>query len=406
MAGILEGLRIIEASAFVAAPLAGMTLAQMGADVIRFDRIAGGLDHARWPVTAKGQSLFWAGMNKGKRSLAIDITKPQGQEIITRLICEPGPDRGIFLTNMRTRGWLDYDELRKHREDLIMLSVTGDRRGGPQVDYTVNPAVGFPTSTGAPGSAEPVGHVLPAWDCIAGQQAALAIMAAERHRQRTGKGQLIELALKDVALAMLGNLGIIGEVAINGYDRPKLGNSLYGAYAQDFACADGRRVMVVALTLRQWDNLCEATQSAVAFAELGQRLGTDLRLEGERFKARSEITEVLLPWFATRRLEDIAAAFNRLGVTWSEYRTFRQVVEQDPDCSLDNPLFALTDQPGIGSYLTPGLPITFSDLQRTPAARAPILGEHTNQILRELGYDTAALDSLHASGVIASASSA
>ncbi len=83
MARILEGLRVIEASAFVAATLAGMTLAQMGADVIRFDRIGGGLDHGRWPVTAQGKSLFWAGMNKGKRSLAIDISKPEGKEIVT-----------------------------------------------------------------------------------------------------------------------------------------------------------------------------------------------------------------------------------------------------------------------------------------------------------------------------------
>ena len=76
MTKILEGLRIVEASAFVAAPLAGMTLAQMGADVIRFDRIGGGLDHARWPVTADGKSLFWAGLNKGKRSVAADMRSP------------------------------------------------------------------------------------------------------------------------------------------------------------------------------------------------------------------------------------------------------------------------------------------------------------------------------------------
>ena len=104
MVKILEGLRIVEGAAFVAAPLAGMTLAQMGADVIRFDRIRGGLDHKRWPVTDKGRSLFWAGLNKGKRSLAVDMATPRGQEIVTRLICAPGPEKGIFLTNLRVRG--------------------------------------------------------------------------------------------------------------------------------------------------------------------------------------------------------------------------------------------------------------------------------------------------------------
>ena len=84
--GILSGLSIVEGSAFVAAPLGGMTLAQLGADVIRFDQIDGGLDHRRWPVTANGHSLFWAGMNKGKRSIQIDLRSPEGQDIAASLI--------------------------------------------------------------------------------------------------------------------------------------------------------------------------------------------------------------------------------------------------------------------------------------------------------------------------------
>ena len=90
MVNLLKGMRIVEGTAFVAAPLAGMTLAQMGANVIRFDRIRGGLDHPRWPVTHDNKSLFWAGLNKGKRSIAVDVNTPQGQEIVTRLICGPG----------------------------------------------------------------------------------------------------------------------------------------------------------------------------------------------------------------------------------------------------------------------------------------------------------------------------
>jgi 2-methylfumaryl-CoA isomerase len=88
--GILHGMRIVEGSAFVAMPSGGMTLAQMGADVIRFDPIGGGLDYTRWPVTLDGRhSLFWAGLNKGKRSLAVDFRRAEGQELITRLICAP-----------------------------------------------------------------------------------------------------------------------------------------------------------------------------------------------------------------------------------------------------------------------------------------------------------------------------
>lgn len=403
MVRILEGLRIVEGSAFVAAPLAGMTLAQMGADVIRFDRIRGGLDYERWPVTDKGRSLFWAGLNKGKRSLAVDMATPRGQEVVTRLICAPGEQAGIFLTNLRVRGWMDYDALRKHREDLIMMSIMGDRSGGPQVDYTVNPAVGFPTATGPENSTEPTGHMLPAWDCITGQQAALGILAAERHRRLTGRGQLVELSLKDMALAMLGNLGIIGEVTINGYDRPKMGNSLYGAYAQDFVCRDGGRIIVVALTVRQWDNLKAATHTQAAFDELAARLGANLSLEGVRFKHRHAITDVLKPFFDSRRIDDFAQSFDSRGVTWSRYRTFKEAVEQDPDISTDNPMFSMLEHPGIGSYLTPGNPIAFSDAERVPPTRGPSLGEHTAEILAEIGFSNTEVAALHDDRIVASA---
>lgn len=401
MVRILEGLRIVEGAAFVAAPLAGMTLAQMGADVIRFDRIKGGLDHARWPVTEHGRSLFWAGLNKGKRSIAVDMATPRGQEVVTRLICAPGPQAGIYLTNLRVRGWMDYDALKKSREDLIMMSIKGDRAGGPQVDYTVNPAVGFPMATGPEGSTEPVGHVLPAWDCITGQQAALGILAAERHRRLTGEGQLVELALKDMALAMLGNLGIIGEVAINGHDRPKMGNALYGAYAQDFVCRDGARVIVVALTNRQWENLKAATGTQAPFDALARSLDADLGLEGERFKHRDAITAVLRPFFAARAVADFAAAFDKASVTWSRYRTFREAVEQDPDCSTDNPMFSMLDHPGIGAYLTPGNPIAFSGVERIAPTRAPSLGEHTDEILDEIGYSAREISALHDAEIVA-----
>ena len=402
MEKLLQGLRVVEGTAFVAAPLAGMTLAQMGADVIRFDRIQGGLDHYRWPVTKDNKSLFWAGLNKGKRSIAVDVGTPQGQELMTRLICAPGPNAGIFLTNLRVRGWMDYEHLKQHREDLIMLTVLGNREGGPAVDYTINPGVGFPYATGPEDSSEPVCHVLPAWDCITGQMAALGLLAAERHRRLTGQGQSVEIALKDVALAMLGNLGIIGEVMVNDFDRPKYGNYLYGAYGNEFATADGRKVMVVGLTRRQWDGLCASTGLKAEFDALGQRLGLNLNQEGDRFKARQEITALLEPWFRARTAEDFAQSFDDSGVTWSEFRTFKQAVQEDPDISTRNPMFSMVEQLGIGNYLVPGSPFEFSECERSTPARAPVLGEHTDEILSEtLGMSAAQISRLHEDKIVA-----
>ena len=180
MAGILDGMCIVEGSAFVAAPLGGMTLAQLGADVIRFDPIGGGLDYRRWPVTDAGDSLFWAGMNKGKRSIQVDIRKPEGKELLTALISRKGENNGIFLTNFPERGWLSYDELKKQRSDLVYINIQGDRRGGSALDYTVNCAVGFASANGGVDQQEPANYLLPAWDNITGQMAAVALLAAEQ----------------------------------------------------------------------------------------------------------------------------------------------------------------------------------------------------------------------------------
>jgi 2-methylfumaryl-CoA isomerase len=399
--GILTGMRVVEGSAFVAVPLAGMTLAQMGADVIRFDRLEGGLDASRWPVTQSGQSLFWAGLNKGKRSIAVDMKSPEGRELITRIITAPGEDAGLFLTNLRVRGWMDYETLSQHRADLVMLTLMGDRHGRPAVDYTVNPAIGFPDATGPEGSTEPVAHVLPAWDCIAGQMAVSGLLAAERQRLRSGRGSQVEISLKDVAAAMLGNLGIIGEVQVNGVNRAKSGNSLYGAYGQDFPCACGRRVMVIGLTHRQWRGLLKITNTSDAMAALASHLGLDLNDEGNRWRARAEITALLAPWFAARRVEEFASDFDAAGITWSVFRDFATALAEDPDLSTDNPMFSMLHQPGIGDYLVPGSPFTFSAAGREAPAPAPVLGAHTEEILAEVArLDDTEIAQLFDKGVV------
>jgi 2-methylfumaryl-CoA isomerase len=399
--GILTGMRVVEGSAFVAIPLAGMTLAQMGAEVIRFDRIEGGLDAGRWPVTKDGRSLFWAGLNKGKKSVAVNLATEAGREIVTRIVTAPGPDAGLFLTNLRVKGWLDHPTLSALRPDLVMVTLLGDRHGRPAVDYSVNPSIGFPDATGPEGSTEPVAHVLPAWDCIAGNMAVSALLAAERHRLRTGQGQEVVFSLKDAAAAMLGNLGIIGEVLVNGVDRPKAGNALYGGYGQDFVCADGRRVMVIGLTDRQWAGLVKATGTGEAMALLERRLGESLADEGARFRHRAAITAVLAPFFAARRVEDFAHDFDRAGLTWSEFRSFARAVHEDPDLSPENPMFAEIDQPGIGRFPVPGSPLSFGALPREAPVRAPELGEHTEEVLADVaGLSSGQIGRLFDQGVV------
>ena len=403
---ILQGLRIIEGSAFVAAPLAGMTLSQLGADVIRFDPLNGGLDARRWPITGDGESLYWPGLNKGKRSLAVDTRTPEGQEIVTNLITMPGKGNGIFLTNFpAAKGWMSYDTLKQKRDDLIMVNLLGNADGTSAVDYTVNCAVGFPYVTGPAKNSQPpkpVNHVLPAWDAIAGNNLAIAILAAERHRCLTDEGQLVKVALSDLAYAMCGHLGFIQEAQINQEERQSHGNYLYGAYGSDFTTKDRRQLYIVAVTNRMWKELAKVTGLTEAFAALAQEQGLDFSKEGDRFKASDKITALLNPWCAVRTLAEVEQIFAGTGVCWGPYQTFMQMVQEDPRCSTANPMFAEVAQPGIGKYLVPGSPLDFSAIPRETPRRAPTLGEHTDEILsQDLGLSDSEIGKLRDDRVVA-----
>ena len=383
-AAILAGLRIVELSAFVAAPLGGATLAALGADVIRVDPPGGGIDIDRWPLHG-GRSLYWAGLNQGKRSVTIDTRTEVGQRQVAGLITAPGDGGGIVLTNLPVKEWNSYESLAKLRRDLIMVVITGDRDGGTAVDYTINAALGFPWLTGPEGYDGPVNHVLPAWDGMTGFLAAFAILAAERHRRLHGEGQLVELSLSDVGLAMAGHLGLIGEAILEPEPRGRFGNDVYGTFGRDFGTRDGRRVMVLALTARQWTSLGEATGLAREFAAIESRAGADFRNESDRWTHRKPLFELLEVWFAQHDLAEIRKAFDGRGVLWSPYQTVKQLVADDPRVSTANALFSEINHPGLGRFLTAGSPLRFAAGSPLPPRPAPALGEHTEEVLREFG---------------------
>ena len=400
--GILKGLRVVEGSAFVAAPLGGMTLAQMGADVIRFDPLGGGLDYRRWPVTAENESIYWAGMNKGKRSFAVNLREAEGRELVAALIAAPGPEAGIFLTNLQVGDWLSYETLRARRADLIMLRIIGNPDGTVAVDYTVNARMGWPYVTGPEELDGPVNNVLPGWDLTCGLTAAIGLLAAERHRSRTGEGQEIRLSLADVAYHITGSLGYIGDVEINDAERPRIGNDMYGTFGGDFATGDGRRIMLVVVTPRHVRALGQATGLARTFAAIEAEHGVNLADEADRWQVRSELRAALEPWFASLSLDEVGARLTEAGVLWGPFRTHGQMVAEDPFCSTENPLFQRIDQPGIGPVLTPGSPLDFAAAPRGRVRPGPRLGEHTDEILAGvLGLGDGTIGALHDRGIVA-----
>ena len=197
--GPLSGVRVIEVSSYIAAPLGGMTLAQLGADVVRIDPIGGAPDVGRWPLADSGASLYWAGLNKGKQSIMVDLRSHAGREVVRKLIATCPQATAVVLTNAVGHEWLSYQALREVAPDVIHVQVEGTPGGGAAIDYTVNAAAGFPLVTGPAGVDGPVNHVLPAWDIACGLYAALGVVAAVRHRDKTGAGQSISVALSAVA---------------------------------------------------------------------------------------------------------------------------------------------------------------------------------------------------------------
>ncbi|HEX5586104.1 MAG TPA: CoA transferase [Acidimicrobiia bacterium] len=399
---LLSGVRVVEGSAFVAAPLGGLTLAQLGADVIRFDRIGGGLDYRRWPVVEGDVSLYWAGLNKGKRSIALDLGRPEGRELATALIVAPGDQAGLFLSNFPESGWLSDARLRERRPDLVYVNIIGSPDGSSEVDYTVNAASGIALATGTAGSALPLNNALPAWDIATGLHAVIALLAAERARREGGGGQLVKIALADVAFATVANLGFLGQAEVLHENRPPLGNDMYGAFGRDFASSDGRRVMVVAISLNQWQSLVAATGIADHLPAMERAFEADLSLEGDRYRCRDAIAALIAPWFAARPLDVIRTELDEHGVCWGPYQTFTQALSDDWRASDENPIFSRVHHPGLGDLLTPASPLTLDGKPPLPPASAPRLGMHTDEVLSDvLGLSSAEIGRLHDEGLVA-----
>ena len=391
----LAGVRIVEISSFVAVPLAGMTLAQLGAEVIRIDPIGGAADYQRWPLTDGGVSIYWAGLNKGKRSVAADMRSPEGQQLIQRLIV----DAGILITNVAGRQWQSHETLSAQRPDLIHLEVVGRADGSTGVDYTVNAATGFPLVTGSPDQRGPVNHVLPAWDVSCGLYAVIAVLAALRRRDSTGQGSAIRLPLDNVALATAANLGFLTEVMVTGTQRPRLGNAIYGQYGQNFSSGDGAWFMVVALTNRHFRDLTELTGTTKAVAAVAEAFGADFTDEGQRYEHREVLSGLFAPWFRNHTAEDIAVALSGTSILWNRYQTFAEAAESPRVTA--NPLFAPLEQPRVGSHLAPGLPMSVDGTHTVPRP-APALGDDTAAVLSErLGMSAGEIAGLVESGTVA-----
>ena len=375
MYDLLAGLSVIEASSFVASPTAGLYCAQMGAEVIRVDQIGGGPDFRRWPVTAANDSLYGENLNRAKKSVALDLGRPEGRELLQELVRATGQ----FVTNFPVGGFLSHEKLAAGRADLITVRVMGWADGSPALDYTVNNSVGYPMLTGA--GPDPVNHVLPAWDLLTGAYAAFALLAAIQRRSASGKGGEVRIPLSDVAIGTVANLGGVAEMLYTGDNRPRLGNAVYGLFGRDFVTRDGRRTMIVVVTPRQWANLIAALNLGDAVARIETERGVSFAADdGMRFAHRNALYPLFEAAIAKRDHADLAASFDAGGIVHSPYRTMHDAV-QDPALVGDNPIFGQADNPSGFAYPAVGAFATLPQQERQPPRPAPRNGQHSEEIL-------------------------
>jgi len=356
---------------------------QLGAEVIRIDPVGGAADTTRWPLSDEGRSLYWAGLNRGKRSVELDLTSPEGQAALVDLVCAPGDGGGILVSNLFGKSWLSDQALRARRSDLIHVQVLGRSDGAPAVDYVVNAASGLPLATGPEQLAEPVNHVLPAWDLLCGMHAATAVLAALHRRREHGVGAHVTVSLEDVAASTLTTLGMLTEAHQTGVARPRVGNAVYGSFGADFTLADGTVAMVAAITGRQWRELLDVTGRADAVRAVESAVGADFGDEGDRFLHREVLVTLMRPWFAERTVEQVATVLDATHILWSPFRRLTDLA--DDVARGRSPVAQVRDEPGLGSNVVTGGPLRprgeDDDEPAPPPPPAPVLGADTDAVL-------------------------
>ncbi len=382
----LAGLKVLDLSRILAGPWASQLLADLGADVIKVERIEGGDDTRAWgPPFAHGESAYYLSTNRGKRSLAVDITQPEGQQIVRELAVRSD----VLIENFKAGGLrkygLDYESLRSLNPRLIYCSITGFGQTGPLAeragyDLMIQAFGGLMSITGEPDS-KPGGGPQRAGvavvDLFTGLYCVVGILAALEQRQATGAGQQIDAALFDVQLAMLANQA--QNYLVSGEPPGRLGTAHPNIVPyQRFPTRDGFIIIAVGND-GQFGKLCEATGTPALSKD--ERFATN----AARVAHRDELIAILETALLERNSDQWMELLNAVNVPCAPVRSLDKVFADPQVAARGMVLEQLHPQAGpirlVAQPLKMSASITQSD--RVP----PLLGQHTHEILRELGYD-------------------
>ena len=388
MSGVLDGIRVLDFGRYIAGPFCGMLLGDMGAEVIRVDRLDGSEDRFLVPVAESGEGPLFLALNRNKRSLTLNPTKPEGREIVRQLV----KTADVVIANLpqptlESMG-IDYESLKAIKEDIILTTVTAYGNGGPYservgFDGVAQALAGATYHGGRPG--DPMKSFVPFADFGTASLAAFGTMSALYERQKSGQGQLVEGALTRTVMAF--NIAVLGEQAVTGIDRPGYGNRGYSSGPSDaFKTKDGA-VMVQIIgpaMFKRWADLMGEDHWLT-----DPRFATDMDRgdNGELLSARMQV------WCMDKTTKQVLDTLDEARIPCGPVLSAKQTLEDPHIRAMD----FLQDMAFPGMEKPASITTTPVKLSKTPGTirqRTAMLGEHTDEILAELGYDSAAIANL------------
>jgi crotonobetainyl-CoA:carnitine CoA-transferase CaiB-like acyl-CoA transferase len=395
--GPLEGLKVIDLTHVMAGPTCTLMLADMGADVIKIERIPGGDDTRRSiPPTIGGESAAFMMMNRNKRGVALDLKSEGGKRALRRLL----RDADVLVENYRpgtlARLGFDFEDLRRDNPGLIYCALSGFGRTGPYghrggFDLVAQAMSGIMSITGEGPGRPPVKCGAPLTDITCGIIAAMGVLAAYAHRQKTGRGQMVDTSLLEAGIVQTYWQSAIA-LATGIAPQPMGSAHPLNAPYQAFATADGW-IVIGGSNQRNWLRMLEALEA--------QHLADDPRFRdnADRMTHLEELEAALAPYFKARTSGDLLGRFETLGVPAGPVYDINQM-HQDPQV-LARKMVVEVEHARLGAVRTIGLPVKFSDTPGEISQGAPMFGQHTREVLRECGFADAEIDALAAEGAIA-----
>lgn len=388
MAGVLDGVRVLDFGRYIAGPWCATLLGDLGAEVIRVEKVSGSEDRFLLPVGPDGDGALFVHLGRNKRSLTLNPRTDEGGEIVRRLV----RTADVVVANLPPRGLramgLDYETLRDIKSDIILTTATGFGTGGPGshrlgFDGVAQAASGAMHLSGPPD--EPMKAVAPYVDFGTGTLSAFGTLAALMHRDGTGEGQHVEASLLGTALAFLG-ANIVEEAALGIGRVGSRNRSQHAGPADVFRTKDGWIIVqcIGAPLFRRWCRLLDRPD-----------LLDDPRLASDQDRGDhgEELSALMAEWCGSRTTEEALAELEDAGVPAGPVQTPREALADAHVRAMR--FFRDVGYPGLESPVpVPDMPLRFSTLEAGFRERAPRLGEHTEEVLESLGYAPDEIDHL------------